>query len=90
MRTGKLGLYEAISMMTAMPAERLRLANKGRLNVGADADIVIFDLQKISDRASFAEPVLPPVGIDYALIGGEIAAKDCRIVNSKLGRSVRA
>ena len=89
-RTGKLGLYEAISMMTAMPAERLRLANKGRLNVGADADIVIFDLQKISDRASFAEPVLPPVGIDYALIGGEIAAKDCRIVNAKLGRSVRA
>ena len=89
-RTGKFGLYEAISMITAMPAERLRLANKGRLNVGADADIVVFDSQKISDRASFAEPVLPPVGIDYVLIGGEIAAKDCRIVNAKLGRSVRA
>ena len=88
-RTGKLGMYEAVNMMTAMPANRLGLASKGRLNVGADADVVVFDPEKISDCASFSEPVLPPVGIDCVLIGGEIAAKDCRIVAPKLGRSVR-
>ena len=88
-RTGKLGMYEAVNMMTAMPADRLGLASKGRLNVGADADVVVFDPEKISDCASFSEPVLPPVGIDCVLIGGEIAAKDCRIVDPRLGRSVR-
>ncbi len=88
-RSGKLELHAAINMMTAMPANRLGLAQKGRLNVGADADIVIFDPGRISDRATFAEPLLAPVGIDYVLIGGEIAAKDCRIVNQNLGRSVR-
>ena len=88
-RTGKLDMYEAVNMMTAMPADRLGLKNKGRLNVGADADVVVFDPEKISDCAGFSEPVLPPVGIDCVLIGGEIAAKDCRIVDPRLGRSVR-
>ena len=88
-RGGKLSLYEAINKMTAMPADRLGLTNKGRLSVGADADIAVFDPARISDSATFASPVLPPVGIDYVLIGGEIAAKDCRVVNGRLGRSVR-
>ena len=89
-RTGKLGLYDAVARMTAVPAERLGLENKGRLSVGADADIVIFDPERIADRATFSEPLLAPVGIDYVLIGGEIAAKDGRVVNGRLGRAVRA
>lgn len=88
-RPGKLDLYEAIRMMTAMPAERLGLTNKGRLNVGADADVVIFDMDKIQDGATFKEPVNAPAGIDYVFIGGEIAAENCRIVRKDLGRSVR-
>ena len=88
-RSGKLSMYEAINKMTAMPANRLGLKSKGRLNVGADADIVVFDPERINDGATFSSPVLPPVGIDYVLIGGKIAAKDCRIVNGRLGTSVR-
>ena len=88
-RAGKLSLYDAVNMMTAMPAEKLGLKQKGRLNAGADADVVIFDLEKISDGASFREPVNAPTGIDYVFIGGEIAAKDCRIVRRDLGRSIR-
>lgn len=88
-RKGTIPLYSAIEKLTAMPAERLGLANKGRLNVGADGDITIFDYEKLQDRATFQEPVLAPVGIDYVLIGGEIAAKNCRIVNGNLGKAVR-
>ena len=88
-RKGKITLTDAIARMTAMPANRLGLTSKGRLNAGADADIVVFDPDRIADCATFAQPVLPPVGIDYVLIGGEIAAKDCRAINDRLGRSIR-
>ncbi len=86
---GKISMYDAIKKMTAMPANRLRLKNKGRLNVGADADVVVFDPDKIQDLATFSEPIKGPTGIDYVFIGGEIAAKDCQIVNKKLGKSIR-
>ena len=88
-RNGDLSLYDAVNKMTAMPAGRLGLTHKGRLNVGADADITIFDPEKIQDGATFAEPVLPPSGIDYVLLGGEIAAKDCRIVKNNCGKAIR-
>lgn len=89
-RTGVVSLYTAIEKMTAMPAERLGLKQKGRLSVGADADVVIFDPERIADCATFAEPMLPPVGIDCVLIGGKVAAKDCRVVDDRCGRTVRA
>jgi len=88
-RKGVVSLYSAIEKMTAMPANRLRLANKGRLNVGADADITIFDYEKIKDNATFASPVLPPVGIDYVFVGGQIAARNCQIVKNDCGKAVR-
>ena len=88
-RNGDLSLYDAVNKMTAMPAARLGLAHKGRLNVGADADVTIFDFDMIQDNATFSAPVLPPVGIDYVLLGGEIAAKDCEIVKNDCGRAIR-
>lgn len=88
-RSGKVSLYDAIDRMTAMPADRLHLQNKGRLNAGADADIVIFDPERVQDRATFSQPLLSPVGIDYVLIGGEIAAENGQILHHHLGRSVR-
>lgn len=88
-RKGELDLYHAVEKITAAPAERLHLAGKGRLNVGADADITIFDFEKIRDGATFASPALPPQGIDYVLIGGQIAAKNCKIVKNTCGKAVR-
>ena len=89
-RTGKLDLYTAIAKMTSMPAQRLSLSAKGRLNAGADADIVIFDPARIRDHATFAEPALAPEGIDYVFIAGQLAAQDCQILNPACGRAVRA
>ena len=88
-REGSVNLYDAVAKITALPASRLHLDTKGRLNVGADADITIFDFEQIRDGATFANPALAPEGIDYVIIGGEIAAENCRIVKNNCGKAVR-
>jgi len=88
-KTGKISLYDAINKMTTMQAKKLGLGNKGKLSKGADADIVIFDLEKIADNATFDKPVEYPVGIEYVLIAGEVALKDNQVINGSLGKSVR-
>ena len=88
-RRGKLSLYEAVKMCTAMPADRMGLPRKGSLQAGADADIVIFNPAAVTDRATFAEPTLPPEGIACVLINGEIALRQGEIINGRLGKAVR-
>lgn len=88
-RAGKLSLDDAIARMTAMPAKHLGLAQKGTLRVGADADVVIFDPETIEDRATFDDNLVSPVGIDYVLLGGEIALDHGEIVCANAGRAVR-
>ena len=88
-RKGTLTLYQAIEKMTAQPAARLGLANKGRLNVGADADITVFDYETVRDGATFAEPALHPQGIEYVFIGGELALEKGQILQTHLGKAIR-
>ncbi len=88
-KKGTLPLYRAIEKMTAIPAQRLGFVNKGRLNVGADADITIFDYDTIADTATFENPATPPRGIEWVLIGGEAALEAGEIVRNDLGRAVR-
>lgn len=87
--SGEIEPLAGIARMTSMPAQRLGLQNKGRLNVGADADIVIFDPEKLRDCATFDDPMLPPEGIDYVLVGGEIAVHNGRITRDRLGKALR-
>ena len=65
-----LPLMDALRKMTVMPADRLSLKNKGRLAVGADADITVFDPAKVIDHATFERPALPSEGIRYVLVEG--------------------
>ena len=88
-RKGDLSLYDAVEKMTSQSAERLGLANKGRLNVGADADVTIFDYDKIQDKATFEHPAAAPEGIEYVLIGGEIALAHGEIIRNDCGKAVR-
>lgn len=88
-RGGNMRMYEAVDILSCRAARFLGLDRKGRLSVGADADIVIFDPERIEDRSDFPQPLIPPVGIDYVLVNGMIAAKDSVIINARLGKSVR-
>src|SRR5207237_10375165 len=51
-----LPLMDALRKMTSMPADRLGLKNKGRLAVGADADVTVFDPVRVINRATFEKP----------------------------------
>jgi dihydroorotase len=72
-----LPLMDALAKMTILPARRLErksevMRRKGRLSPGADADITIFDLDTISDRATVEHPEYPSDGIHYVVVNGQI------------------
>jgi N-acyl-D-aspartate/D-glutamate deacylase len=82
---GTITLMDALRKMTLMPAEMLERSTpealrKGRLQEGADADIVVFDAATISDRATFAKPMEPSVGVHYLLVGGTVVVDEGKIV----------
>ena len=74
-----LGLMEALRKMNLMPAQRLGIQTKGRLQVGADADITVFDPDKVIDRATFDNPAQYSEGISYVLVNGTFVVKDGRL-----------
>ncbi len=81
-------LYQAIDKMTAMPARRLGI-KKGILDMGADADITLFDPNVIQDKATFKNPLTLPVGIKGVWVSGQLALWDGVIMQVHGGRSVR-
>lgn len=87
---GKLSISDAIAKVTTMAAQRLGLHGKGSLKPGCDGDIVVFDLRDIEDCATYTQPILPPKGIEWVLIGGEVAVKDGQLIRDDLGKAVRA
>ncbi len=92
---GVLTLMEAIRKMTLMPAERLEavvpaMNRKGRVTVGADADLTIFNPATVLDRATFAEPAQASAGIPHVLVGGQFVVKDGELVDGVMpGQPIR-
>jgi len=91
-----LSLMEALSKMTLMPAQRLEarvpgMKQKGRLRVGADADITIFDAARVMDRSTYREPSLSPVGIQHVIVNGvSVVANGLAVEGVAPGKAVRA
>jgi cytosine/adenosine deaminase-related metal-dependent hydrolase len=81
---GTITLMDALRKMTLMPAEVLEHSTpdarqKGRLQEGADADIVVFDPATITDRSTFEKPMEPSVGVRYLVVAGTVVVNDGKI-----------
>src|SRR5437867_9053832 len=81
-----LTLMDALRKMTLLPARRLETATaaarrKGRLQEGADADVVVFDAASIADRATYRSPAEPSVGVRFLLVAGTLVVDAGRIVD---------
>ncbi len=90
-----LNLGDAIAKMTLQPARRLEgvvpgMKSKGRVKAGADADLTIFDPDKVIDRATFASPAQYSEGFRYVLVNGDFVVRDGKLVEgAHPGKAVR-
>ena len=95
-RCGDLTMVSAIRKMSLMPAQRLEtrvpmMKQKGRLQLGSDADIVIFDPETISDMSTYQQPTVPSRGIHHVLVNGiQVVNKSKLVDNTVPGCPIRA
>ncbi|MDO8213554.1 amidohydrolase family protein [Conexibacter sp. CPCC 206217] len=87
---GLLELGTAINKMTRMPAERFGLSDRGRVEAGCVADLVVLDPVTIADCATFDEPLLAPVGVRDVLVAGVPVVRDAQLTGATPGRVLRA
>lgn len=91
-----LSLMDALRKMTLMPAQRLEsrapdFKKKGRIREGADADIAMFDPERIIDRSTYQQPTLPPEGMMHVLVNGVPVVRDAQLqVGATPGRGILA
>lgn len=86
---GVLDLPTALHKMTTMPADRIGLTNRGRLQVGKVADITIFNAETIQDNSQFTDPHHYPTGVEYVLINGQITIENGVLNNTRAGELLR-
>ncbi len=93
---GALDLMEALRKMTIMPARRLEertpaMARKGRIEVGADADLTIFDPGTVIDRSTYTDATIPAAGIPWVVVNGTVVVDEGEIVEGvRPGTGIRA
>jgi len=85
---GVLTLPEAIRHMTSAPAARLGLTDRGRVAVGAKADLVVLDPDRVRERATYADPRQPADGIHHVLVNGRFALRDGAVTGERAGRVI--
>lgn len=88
MKRGLLPLEEAVRKMTSLPAQTMRLRDRGLLREGMCADVVVFDLREFKDSATFSEPHRYPAGVRYVLVNGRPVVEEGKHNGSRPGRPV--
>lgn len=86
---GVLDLETAIHKMTAMPARRMGLADRGEVREGWVADLVVFDPERVIDRATFEDPHQYPEGISWVFVNGVAQIDDGEYMDLRPGRVLR-
>jgi N-acyl-D-amino-acid deacylase len=85
----RLRLEEAIRKFSALPAQRMRLTDRGVLKRGLWADVVVFDPATIADRSTFSSPNQPAVGMRWVLVNGVPVIADGQMTGAKPGHVLR-
>ncbi len=84
-----LELPEAIRRMTSLPAQQFGIANRGHIAVGAYADLVLFDPERVIDTATYERPYAYPIGIDDVWVNGRAVVRDGATTKARPGRALR-
>jgi N-acyl-D-amino-acid deacylase len=87
---GLLSLEECIRRMSGAAAECLRLNDRGLVRPGLAADLVLFDAERVLDRATFEEPRQPPAGIELVVVNGEVVVESGRHSGATPGVALRS
>jgi len=85
----KLRLEEAIHKFTALAAQRMRLVERGVLKAGMWADVVVFDPERVRDRATFENPNQLSEGMEYVLLNGVPVIAAGKMTNALPGKVLR-
>ena len=85
-----LKLEDAIKKMTSLPAEKFGLENRGKINKGLSADLVIFDQNLIKDKATLENPYQYSEGIEHVIVNGKFAMQDGKLTGEMAGEFITA
>jgi N-acyl-D-amino-acid deacylase len=86
---GILSLEQAVWKMTGLPADRLGLRNRGRIEAGRVADITVFDPATVADRTTYDNPFRYPAGIDHVLVNGVLSVENGQHLGKLAGRILK-
>ena len=86
---GTVDIASAIRSMTTLPATVFGLKDRGQLRPGAFADILVFDLSKVNDAATYVDPHQLSEGIDDILVNGELVRREGKFTSAMAGRVLR-
>ncbi|WP_404713930.1 amidohydrolase family protein [Sphingomonas sp. MMS24-J13] len=84
-----LTLENAIRKMTSWPAQRMGLSDRGLVREGMRADVLVFDLDKVKDVATYQQPLLPSTGIEEVIVNGVITIDQGRPTGARAGQVLR-
>ena len=86
---GTLSLETAVAKLSAVPAARLGLRDRGVVREGAVADLVVLDPATVADVATYEDPARPPTGIPHVIVAGRLAIRDGVETGGRTGRLLR-